>query len=301
MIILFPSNPITPKSVDESFGYEARAAKEAGFHIGRISLEAILGGEIHIAGCDEERGKDVLYRGWLMKPSDYERMETALHGRLVTTQTQYRTAYELPQWYGRMPVGTTPRTMTFHAEAWEGFKDLDRLARRVLDKFGAKPLILKDFVKSAKHRWYDACYIHDARDAEEVKRVVKNFLDIQAESLVGGLCLREFVPFKRIGVHSKTSQPLINEWRGFLSFGKLFYLAPYWAEGDYTGTKPTTLEIEMLAKPLADLPFVALDVAEHDDGRWMAVEFNDGGAAGVPEGGNTTDFFKALAGAFAST
>ena len=79
-----------------------------------------------------------------------------------------------------------------------------------------------------------------------------------------------------------------------MSYGKVFYLAPYWAEGDYSGARPEPTLIEGLADGLAALPLVAVDVAERDDGRWMIVEINPGGAAGVPEGGNVRDFYAAL-------
>jgi hypothetical protein len=156
-------------------------------------------------------------------------------------------------------------------------------------------------VKSAKHRWFDACFIRDSRNREETTRVTKNFLDIQGTGLVGGLCFRQFEFYKPIGIHPKTKLPLVNEWRAFMSKGRVFYFAPYWSDGaDYTlGAKPTAHEIESLAVGLEDLELVAVDVAERvrapgDGAVFDIIEVNPGGAAGVPEGGDVTVFYQLL-------
>jgi len=290
--ILFPSNPIQPKSVDGSFGYEARAAKEAGYKIGRIDLEVILGGEIKLSGVDDGA---VIYRGWLMKPEQYREMHEKLAGRLVVSPDEYLTAYYLPRWYRALAsVGVhqyTPKSIWLEPGA--DLTDLDRIAGRVAEAFDG-PVIVKDYVKSAKHRWFDACYIGDAQNDIEVKRVVKNFLDTVSDGLVGSLVFRDFVNFKRIGTHSKINLPLINEHRAFMHLGKVFYTAPYWAEGDYSGARPSNKLIETLAAGLHDQPLIAVDVAEKIDSDWMIVEVNPGGAAGVPEGGSVKDFYLAL-------
>jgi ATP-grasp domain-containing protein len=294
MIILFPSNPLNPKSVDNSFGYEARAAKEAGFRIGRVDLEIILGGEVKLS--DMNTGyNDIIYRGWLMKPEHYERLAAELPGRLITSPADYQAAYNFPIWYHKVEQHT-PNTLIITRESVESDFNgkLDTIAAQVKDHFGDKPCFVKDYLKSAKHRWFDACYIPSAQDTEEVKRIISNFLDIVSVNLTGGLCIREFITFKQIGIHSKIHSPLINEWRAFLHYGKVFYLCPYWAEGDYSGNKPEVSMIEEMAIGLQHLPFIALDVAEADD-KWMIIEVNDGGGSGVPECGDVKEFYMKLA------
>ena len=292
MVILFPSNPLQPKSVDSSFGYEARAAKSAGFNIGRISLEVLLGGEVNVSGCEPERGA-VLYRGWLMKIPDYVRMQRALPSPLLQDVTIYQTAYELPLWYKYL-VDVTPRTIVL-PKGVESY-NLDDVAKQVAEAFGPNPVLVKDYIKSAKHRWYDACFIQDASDAEDVKRITRNFLTIQAENLWGGLCFRKYETFQSIGVHSKTWQPLVNEWRYFLHNGRTFYRAPYWTEGAYRPEgEPNDRAVEEMVQPLAWMPFLSLDVAQHESGSWSIVEVNPFEATGVPEGGDVNDFYLALA------
>jgi hypothetical protein len=81
--------------------------------------------------------------------------------------------------------------------------------------------------------------------------------------------------------------------------GKTFYLCPYWSEGDYAkGDRPTTALVDHLCKGLKDLPLVAVDFGERGTpdvyGHWVVYEVNDGGAAGVPDGGNINGFYRAL-------
>lgn len=354
MNVLFPSNPLQPKSVDESFGHEAQAAKEAGFNISRVDLEIILGGEVKLAGIPEKSDfteRDILYRGWLMKPEHYLAIDLKLGRRLISGPQAYEVAYNLPQWYPLFAEDATPRTLIIPGKTF----DLDAVAEKVYEEFssglnktdqqrkkefwdwkmsmndgfntahepvelmelpGARPVMLKDYLKSAKHAWFDACYMPDCRDRENVKRVAQNFLDIQGDHLTGGLCFRQFINCKRIGIHSKTGQPLVNEWRAFLKHGRVFYLCPYWAEGDYTkGSKPEVAVIESLCAGLKDLPFVAVDLGEMETAPpkafdthagawtygipWVVYEVNDGGSAGVPDGGDVKEFYRVLAKEFA--
>lgn len=335
MNILFPSSPSRPRIVDQAFEKEAEAAEAAGFGTSLVDLEILLGGEVKFVGlpkASEELGaRDILYRGWLMKPEQYRSMALKLDRRLVIGPVSYEISYNLPQWYSLFTEGATPRTLVIPGRTF----DLGEVAEKVYDTFrtrlsesqqaqlkevsdwnashigyahphdellelpGPRPVIVKDYLKSAKHRWWDACFIPDCRDQDYTKRITKNFLENQGEDLTGGLCFREFVQCKRTGTHSKTRQPLVNEWRAFLVYGHVIYLCLYWAEGDYTVVAvPTAAEIEELCSGLKELPLVAVDIGEKDNGGWVVFEVNDGGSAGVPDGGNTQDFYQALSEAF---
>jgi hypothetical protein len=295
MNILFPANPIQPKSVERSFAAEAAAAKEAGFVIGRVGLEMVFGADVTIAGIEPHA--ETIYRGWLMKPELYRAIETALrtlhHNAFVPKSAHYKQAYLLPEWYGLLPEGATPRSIWMSPEA--DLSNLDAIAQRVASTFEG-PVVIKDYVKSAKHRWFDACFIRDARDEDEVKRVTRNFLDTVREGLVGSIVFRQYVDFQRIGIHPKFHMPLVNEWRAFLCYGRVIYLAPYWASGDYgKGDKPDPAEVERIAAPLRDHQFYSVDIAQNAArGGWSIMEINPAGAAGVPDGGNVRDFYRAL-------
>lgn len=170
------------------------------------------------------------------------------------------------------------------------------VAAEVARAFGPHPVIVKDYVKSRKHEWFDACFIPHADDGANVARVVQNFLRLQ-EEVVGGLVFRAFVDFERIGLHAKSRLPLVLEYRFFVLDQRPFYVAPYWAEGDYRGEPPDASVITPIL-PLVKSRFYAADVAKQENGGWLVVELNDGGSAGVPEGGSHDAFYRALFAAF---
>ena len=331
MNLLFPASPIDPKLVDHAFEQEAQIAKDLGFTIGRVDLEAVLGGEIRVRGLPETG--PVMYRGWLMTPPRYQALyeSPSVGRRLVTPPEAYQTAYHLPEWLALLG-DATPRTLVIPGEVF----DLKDVAGRVYKTFGHNftdaqlkeieeihewqrvngtmviqnrpdllslpqpyPVLLKDYLKSCKHKWFDACYMPDCRDLENTMRVTKNFLDIQGDNLTGGLCFRQFVQCKPIGIHPQTQQPLINEWRAFMRFGKVFSLRPYWGGQDYGHVSvPDAGVIEAMSKGLSKLPFVALDIGERLDGSWVVFEVNDGGSAGIPDGLALQDFYDKLRRAF---
>jgi len=293
MRILFPNYPLEPKHPDASFESEYNAAQEAGLDVGLLGLEAYFGSEITFHQVPPGT-EDVLYRGWILKPEDYSRMYLTLLGlekHLSTNPEEYLHCYYFPHWYEAIGgVSVTPRSFWLQGV---GVNDVETIAYQAKDRFSHCGVIIKDFVKSRKHEWHDACYIPNTLDEDNVRRVIRNFLDRQGDTLVGGLVLREFVPLKQIGIHSKSRLPLVNEHRFFVYRGTPFYQAPYWSEGDYSGNYPDVRAIEDIL-PKVKSPFYAIDVAEKEEGGWIIVELNDGGSAGIPDGGTPQDFYQAL-------
>jgi len=195
MLIVFPAHPATPRQPDPAFEEEVTAARAAGFTVGFASLEIHFAGEVGLrvpAGSGE-----ALYRGWMLRVEDYARLEEALAARgyrLVNTTAAYQHCYLLPEWYAAIGEGNTPRSIWFPGRIF----DMADVAARVREAFGDAAVVLKDYVKSRKHEWFDACFIRSAGDVAEVGRVVSNFLRLQGDSLVGGLVFREFVEFVRM-------------------------------------------------------------------------------------------------------
>ena len=298
-LVLFPSNPLTPREPDTAFATEALHAAAAGFEVGLLDLEVYLGGEAKLRRVPEGGG-EVLYRGWLLDLDAYQRMSDMIVARgraLVTPLDAYRHIFHLPEWY--QAVGgeaATPRSIWFPGASF----DPADIAPRVAEAFGSHPVLLKDYVKSRKHEWFDACFISAADDAAEVERVLGIFLRLMDEALVGGLVFRDFVPLRRVGLHSKSRLPLVREYRFFVLDGRPFYQAPYWAEGDYRGEPPPESVLEAIL-PRVRSRFYAADVAEREEGGWVLVELNDGGAAGVPEGGSGQEFYQKLGEAFSAS
>ena len=77
---------------------------------------------------------------------------------------QYRRCHHLPESYPAIE-GLTPRTVWL-----AGDLGIDRIME-ALAPLGDAPVVLKDFVKSRKHEWAEACYIPSASDRRAVERV----------------------------------------------------------------------------------------------------------------------------------
>lgn len=292
-VVLFPSRPGTSE-VDASFHDEMRAAVGAGFETALVDEgELAFGGDVRLSRMPHADGVAV-YRGWLLRASHYQHLGEGVEKRgyqLLTPPGAYSSTYHLPEWYSAIEdTGLTPRSIWIPGTHF----DLAEVAALVEVTFGSSAVILKDYVKSRKHEWFEACFIPDARDTEAVQRVVRRFLELQDTFLVGGLVFREYWPTKRIGLHPKSRAPLANEHRLFVLHGKVFFSAPYWSVVEYgTSRPPEGFTAPVLSRGIS--PFFAVDVAEREDGGWFVVELNDGGSAGLPQPALADEFYRALA------
>lgn len=291
--ILFPARPGS-RDVDSAFESERNAAAAAGFSIALVDEgELAFGGDARFVGLPREPGS-VIYRGWLMRANDYERCAVALQERgfsLETTLSDYLSTYHLPNWYSLVAdTGLTPKSIWFPGNEF----DLSTIAARVHEVFGRSPLVLKDYVKSRKHEWYEACFIPDASDLDAIQRVTQRFLELQDDFLVGGLVYREFWPTRSVGLHPKSRAPMANEHRLYVWRGNVFYSRPYWSVAEYGDTRPPIELVQpILEKSIS--PFYAVDIAELERGGWFVVECNDGGSAGLPDPDDCDGFYQALA------
>jgi ATP-grasp domain-containing protein len=157
--------------------------------------------------------------------------------------------------------------------------------------FGRRPLIVKDYVKSRKHEWAEACFVPDATDAAAVERVVGRFLELTGSELQGGLVLREFLELERVGKHARSGMPLAREWRVFWLDREPVMVAPYWPE---VGGDPPRVETFSVAAARVQSRFFTMDLARRATGDWIIVELGDGQVAGLPDGTDATGFFRAI-------
>ena len=164
-----------------------------------------------------------------------------------------------------------------------------------LAPFGDAPVVVKDFVKSRKHEWAEACFIPSAADRGAVERVVGRFLELQGDDLAGGLVFREFVEFEPVGIHPRSGMPLTEEYRAFWLDGVPVFWAPYWAEGDYRASEPPIGQFAGVAAAVRSR-FFTMDLARRRDGDWMIVELGDGQVSGLPRESDADHFYRALAG-----
>lgn len=292
-LVLFPCDPLRPREVDEDFEPERSAARNAGLATVVVDHARIADGSVPdaVAGIPENE-RFALYRGWMLKPERYAELHAALKARdieLVNTPEAYRTCHYLPESYPWIE-GHTPRSVFLPVE---GEVDFSSVAS-ILKPFGKRPIVLKDYVKSQKHYWTEACFIPAADDLLAVERVVRRFLELQGDDLNVGLVFREFVALKIVGTHPKSKMPLAAEFRIFWFDGEPILAHRYW--GDLTSFE-SNLPFDELQPIAARIPsrFFTMDIAYLDDGGWTIVELGDGQVAGLPSSSLAPEFFKRIA------
>ena len=276
-LILFPSDYYNVRCVDADFKeeYAASVAAEV-WNIALFGYDQWLNeGKLVLTGVPAGKHQTV-YRGWMMRPEMYRRLYAGLEKRgivLINTPEEYERYHMLPGWYQDFE-GITP------VSRWTESSSVDD-AIRLSDQLVDGAYIVKDYVKSRKHEWYDACFIPDIRDREAVEKVAGNFVRRQGEDLIGGVVFRKFEHLKQIGFHEKSGMPLSEEYRAFIYAGRVLTVSGYWeqdaelqiSDGEYAW-------LETIAKEIKS-NFVTIDLARKEDGTLIVMEFGDGQVSGL--------------------
>ncbi len=284
-VILFPHEPFSPRNVDSEFVGEYEAARIIGFPTRFYDHELIEQGEAEaavklLAAGDASR---LILRGWMIPGERY----AALYGALIskgydpqTSPDAYSEAHYIPSSY-KWTEGHSPRT------GWIEGDDSDR-AWILYQDFKAKDAIIKDWVKSAKSRWKDGCFIPAGTTEQRFRDIYRVFREERGKLFNRGIVLREFIPIVERGSDIR-GLPIIEETRLFFWAGKLLVPPP--------AAKPSSLDElprwEMIAKRFSS-PFITIDVALLINGTWRIVEVGDGGVSGLPMGLDPQRFFGAL-------
>lgn len=294
MLIIFCDSGFSAKEVDYFYAEEYQVAKVQGYQTALISFEALQKNQLKTA---LKRIKPpttlttAIYRGWMLKPRPYRVFYAALlekNIRLINTPEQYQFCHYLPESYSTIQ-DYTPLTT---------FKKLEspfKIAnfRQQISIFGNRPIIVKDFVKSQKHYWAEACFIPAADDEVQVTRVVEKFLELQGDDLNEGLVFREFVELEALTKHSQSGMPLTKEFRVFIKNGRIVQVFPYWDEGDYADVTPVLDHFQTVI-PNIQSNFFTMDIAQQKNGDWIIVELGDGQVAGLPDNADRTLFYQSL-------
>ena len=293
--ILFCEDPLQKNKVDTDFAAEHIAAKENGFETLMFSYDDLVSDDsMHLA--TRRIGKanaltNVVYRGWMLTLAQYAALHNDLlskNYRLINSPAEYRNCHYLPDSLQFIDQ-RTPRTV------FEKL-DNDKSIERLIDKatvFGSKPVMIKDYVKSEKHNWEDACFVADASDTKRLRQSINNLVWLRDKYLNEGIVIREFMELKNLAIHSKSGMPLAEEYRLFFCNKKFVGLYEYWEEGEYKTDKPGTQEFEEIAAGVAS-NFFSMDIARTREGEFIIIELGDGQVSGLPDALNGNEFYAAL-------
>jgi hypothetical protein len=269
---IFCTDPLSPRQPDELFQAEVEAVRSLGVEYSLINFETLVNEQnpnralsLVAEPATEQLG---VYRGWMLRPEQYSQLYHALKEkgiRLINDPAAYTHCHYLPESY-RVIEPYTPLSVWMETTAPVTGRQLADL----LKPFAGKPIIVKDFVKSQKHYWLEACYIPSAADLEQVEKVTNRFLELQGDSLNEGLVFREFVEFEPLTRHSKSQMPLTREYRVFVVDGEPVQVVEYWEEGSYGIEQPPLAQFQNVMRQVQSR-FFTMDIARRQDGDWLIV------------------------------
>jgi hypothetical protein len=290
--VLFCAHPLERGTPDPVYDAEVAATCALGIDHALVRIEPLIQRDDAGAatrGVPAREPGPAVYRGWMLHPDRYAALHAALAARgdaLINSPEAYRHTHWLPGSYAAIERWT-PRS------AWLPAKELTLDGAVALARsFGARPLIVKDYVKSRKHEWAEACFIPDGSDATGVERVVRRFLELTGDELQGGLVFREFLELEMVGSHARSGMPLAREWRVFWLDGQPILVAPYWPEVE---GEPPPVEAFAEAASRVQSRFFTMDLARRASGAWVIVELGDGQVAGLPDGADPVGFHRTIA------
>ncbi len=299
--VLFVSSPMNPREADDSYMDEYRAAEKTGFAVGLIDLEELLTNNNpqkalkRVARHPGTEPRPALYRGWMLRPDEYENLYAALltcNLRLIHTPKQYRHAHYLPESYAKIEA-VTPKSIWFPLPAPVSIEAAETLAAEAVRVFKHDPIIVKDYVKSRKHEWDEACYIPDASDENKVRQTVRRFLELQGNQLNEGLVFRAFAELEVLSRHPLSGMPLSREIRVFVLDGDPIFVSTYWGAGEDAAFNAVLGKFQAVIQSI-ESRFFTIDFAKTNNGPWIVLELGDGQVAGLPDDTNAERFYMQL-------
>ena len=273
-VFLFPSDFLNNREPDFDYINEYEAAKRY-FTVGLINQEKLFNQSEVVVNLKISNGDVVIYRGWMLKPTQYEMLVayvTNHGGRMFTDQSAYEYTHLLPNWM-QGDGSYVPAVWT---------EDLsDAAIRKMLSRFSGA-VTIKDYVKSRKFEWSDAFYIPDVADEQNALRVIHNFISRQGDDLVGGLVIRKFVDLKSIGEHPQSHTPIFEEYRVFYMQHKPLVIIDYW-RNDVVELSETDLHIINRVTEQVASDFYTVDFVREIDGKLIVMEMGDGQVSGLQD------------------
>jgi hypothetical protein len=178
MHFLFPSDPLDKSAPDEVYAEELGALRERGLSCSLFSFEDFESGNFRPRPAPGA-GVAVLYRGWMLTPDAYSRLDSAVTskgGSLATTPAQYRHCHHLPEWY--------PLCREFTPETVVLPRDSDFVAALADKRWPA--FFVKDYVKSLTTA--RGSIAASPLEIEEIVSLIERYRG----DIGGGVCVREF-------------------------------------------------------------------------------------------------------------
>jgi hypothetical protein len=287
MDIFFPHNPMMRKLPEPMFEPEFDAARALGFGCFLLDGDALLADDVEgaLKRLPERAVQPAIYRGWILTEELYRRFHAALAAKgyaLVTSPEHYAEVVYFPNYYPKIRTLSPRAVWTDTADAYRAWA----LSRSL----GDGPFVLKDHVKSAKHRWDDACFVPSNAGRESFERIAKNLIREQGKLFFRGLVVKEYVPLRKLG-ESPWEYPMCEEYRLFFWHGRLLIATHYHRQPANAVDWSPFVE----AAQRFDAPFFTMDVAQTEADNWIVVDMGSGECSALPPSLEASRFYTQLA------
>lgn len=289
--VMFCLSPGIKPRVEELYAAEAEAAGDAGLTVLLLDHDAACEGRFEAALRRTPAAQGpvrLLYRGWMLRVELYAGLVAALRAKgyePVTGPEDYAACHELPGWYGLAEDLTARSRWIAHEPPYT-----EAELRGLLGAGWTGAVVVKDYVKSEKHAWKEACFIPDPADFPAASRIIAKFIELRGGAFEGGLVLREFLPLKRTGVHPQSGMPLSEEVRTFWAGERLIAAGDYWGDAALTEVPAVVREAAARVKR----PFFTVDGARKEDGEWIVMEVGDGQVSALPDAMTPREFWRGV-------
>lgn len=275
--ILFPSDYFDTAKVDPALQYEYDATLETGlFDVLLFAYDKWFGEGKLVLSKSPDVLQTAVYRGWMMKPDQYDLFYSELLKRniqLITSPEQYRLMHIFPNIYESVKADAVKmEVFPLHSRI-----DVEQLKKKF------KRFMVKDYVKSVKGTEFPK-YFDQSITQEDFDRWMEVFYKYRGKLLTGGICIKEYVNLKRYG--DKT-----NEYRVFYINHCIASVSRNSGQGVYTKLPPQDL-IEKYRN--LESPYYTIDFAELEDESWIVVEVGDGEVSGLSDNQDYYQYFKTL-------
>jgi hypothetical protein len=290
MIILFPSEPFSPREVDSSFAGEYNTAKLLGFDVFLFDHdEYVRTGDVikmNLPVKDENSNTPILLRSWMLKVLDYEYLYNRLlsYGyKLINNPTEYLNCHHFPEYYKHISEHTSKAwwsgTWSEHPYSKKGEETFWEPVRSMLGD-----IIIKDYVKSEKGN-PDLFILKKELTNDEFNERVQQFVGARGKLFNKGIVFKAVENLKKY-------EGQTNEWRFFFLNKKLLICNQNSDTPTIVNAPSDDIIIEM--KKIADTiesNFFTIDIAQKEDGGWMILELGDGQVSGLPLEGDALSFY----------
>lgn len=277
MIIMFPSSYNKISQVDIDLQNEFKAAIYNNFSIVFFDYTKwfqhnIL--ELFYYNNLIPDNENVLYRGWMMKPNQYELFykECQKQGlSLIIDPIQYKNFHIYPNIYPYIKKDAAP-IMTFSLNEKINVST-------VYQRLG--PFMIKDFVKSVKGTDFPK-FFDEKTSQNEFDNWMQKFRQYRGLLLTGGIVCKKYYNLKLYNNKQ-------NEYRVFYGNGNIISICENSNQSGITKKPPDSLILKYANLPSA---FYTVDYAELSDDSWIIIEAGDGQVSGPSPNQDLCQFYR---------